>query len=63
MLDSIFERQSKIAKNIDETFTCYKEEALEKEKKLSNKQNLKFFSLKLIKIPILGHKNGQKRRL
>ena len=43
MLDPIFERQSKIAKVIDETFTCYKKEALEKAKKLSNKQKLKFF--------------------
>ena len=42
MLDPIFERQSKIAKIIDETFTCYKKEALKKAKKLSNKQNLKF---------------------
>ena len=39
MLDPIFERQSKIAKIIDETFTCYKKDALEKAKKLSNKQN------------------------
>jgi hypothetical protein len=30
----IFERHSKIAKTIDETFTRYKKEALEKAKKL-----------------------------
>ena len=63
MLDPIFERQSKIAKVIDETFKCYKKEALEKAKKLSNKQKLKFFSIKLFKIPILVHENGQKRGL
>ena len=43
MLDPIFERQSKIAKVIDETFTCYKKEDLEKAKKLSNKKKNGFF--------------------
>ena len=43
MLDPIFERQSKIAKVIDETFTCYKKEDLERAKKLSNKKKMDFF--------------------
>ena len=63
MLDPIFERQSKIAKFIDETFKCYKKEALEKAKKLSNKQKLKFFSIKLFKIPSWCMKMGKKRGL
>ena len=57
MLDPIFETQSKIAKVVDEIFTCYQKENWEK---LSNKQHLKIFSLKLFKIPILIHKNGKK---
>ena len=63
MLDPIFETESKVAKVVDEIFTCYKKETLEKAKKLSYKQHLKKFSLKLFKIPILIHKNWQKRGL
>ena len=41
MLDPILERQSKIAKVIDEPFTCYK-----KSKKAVKQTKIEFFSLK-----------------
>jgi hypothetical protein len=58
MLDPIFERQSKIAKVIDEPFTCYK-----KGKKAVKQTTIDFFPLKLFKIPILVHENGKKGTL
>ena len=42
-LDPILERQNKIAKVIDETFKCYREEALEKSKKVVKQAKLQMF--------------------
>ena len=42
-LDPILERQNKITNAIDETFKCYREEALEKSKKVVKQAKLEMF--------------------
>ena len=46
-LDPIFERQSKITAVIDETLKCYREEALEKSKKVVKQTKLEIFFSKV----------------
>ena len=42
-LDPILERQNKITNAIDETFKCYREEALEKSKKIVKQAKIEMF--------------------